>query len=73
MQALPSEQPIKWRDTAELKDLFSVYVGRPTEDAKQTQLQQILGISDADAISLRDVVTTGEFHLEQGRKEEAFF
>ena len=50
-----------------------MYIGRGTEDKKQTELQHILGITDAEAGNLRDVVTTGEFHLEQGRKEEAFF
>ena len=73
MQALPSEKPIDWRDTAELRDLYSVYLGRNTDSSSQALLREVLGISAAEAESLQDLVTAGEFHLERGQKEEAFF
>ena len=74
MQAIPSEQAMTWRDSAEVRELYSVYVGRESDSVKQGMLQQLLGISASEAESLKDLVGAGEFHLEQGsRKEEAFF
>ena len=72
LQASPAQHPT-WGDAAELRDLFSVYIGRPTDSANQAILQQVLGISDSEVDSLKDIVTSGEFHLEQLQKEEAFF
>ena len=73
VQAVPSDQPLTWRDKAELKDLYSVYVGRQPDTLKQSELRELLGISEAEADSLQNLVSQGQFHLEQAQKEEAFF
>lgn len=73
VQALPSDQPLAWRDKAELKDLYSVYVGREADPVKLGTLRKLLDISDADAEGLQSLVSTGDFHLDQSKKEEAFF
>ena len=39
VQALPAEQPVEWRDRAELQDLFSVYIGRNKDSGKAAVLQ----------------------------------
>ena len=73
MQALSSDKPVDWRDKAELKDLYSVYIGRAHDATNQGVLREVLGISASEAESLQDLVTAGDFHLERGQKEEAFF
>lgn len=72
-QALPSDAPMSWRDKAELSDLFSVYLGKTHDSTKQGILREALGITSAEAEALQDLVTAGDFHLERGQKEEAFF
>ena len=73
MQALPADKALDWRDKAEVKDLYSVYIGRMQDSEKQALLREALGISTSDAEALQDLVSAGQFHLEPSRKEEAFF
>ena len=73
VQAVPTDKPMTWRDTAELRDLYSVYLGRDHDPINLAMLGQLLGISATEAESLQDLVSSGEFHLEPRQKEEAFF
>jgi len=74
VQALPSERPVQWDTPEELADLFSVYVGRERGEDKQAAMQALLGLSEADAASLKDLVASGAFRLEAEAEEaESFF
>ena len=73
MQALPSDEPAKWQEKEELQDLYSVYVGREKDPGKGAGIAKILGISDKEAQSLGELVSSGQFKLEQDVEEEAFF
>ena len=73
MQALPSDEPAKWQEKEELQDLYSVYVGREKDSGKGAGIAKILGISDKEAQSLGELVSSGQFKLEQDVEEEAFF
>lgn len=70
---MPSESTVEWKEEEELKDLFSVYLGREQSAEKQDAVQKLLGISDADATKLKDLVTSGEFKIEQEVEEEGAF
>jgi hypothetical protein len=43
------------------------------DEEKEAAVAKILGISDIEAASLRDLVASGEFKLEQEVEEESFF
>ena len=73
LQALPSDQPAQWNEREELQDLYSVYVAKQHDDSKQAELQQLFGLSDKEANSLREVVESGQFKIEEEEKEESFF
>ena len=64
MQALPSEDAVTWREQEELQDLYSVYIGKDHDTAKQQVLQKLFKLSDKDAQSLRSVVESGQFRTE---------
>ena len=72
-QALPSDEAVQWREKEELQDLYSVYVGRDKDDAKQAVVQKLFSLSDKDAQSLREVVKAGEFKLEVEDDDSSFF
>ena len=72
-QALPAEKPVQWDTKEELADLFSVYVGREHAPDKQAAMQRLLGLPEADAAALKDLVASGSFKLEQEAEEEASF
>jgi hypothetical protein len=73
-KALPSDAPARWQDREELQDLYSVYVGRERDAEKGAAVAALLGIPDAEAASLRELVSSGQFKLEQDvEEEEAFF
>ena len=73
LQALPAGKPAEWREKEEVQDLYSVYAGRQQDAEKKGALQKILGISEAEAQSLEQLVSSGQFKLEQEVEEEAFF
>jgi hypothetical protein len=72
-KALPSDQPAQWSEREELQDLYSVYVAKQHDDSKQEDLQKLFGLSDKEASSLREVVESGQFKIEEEEKEESFF
>ena len=73
LQALPAGKAAEWREKEEVQDLYSVYAGRQQDAEKKGALQRILGISGAEAQSLEELVSGGQFKLEQEVEEEAFF
>lgn len=73
LQALPSDEAVQWREKEELQDLYSVYVGRDKDTAKQAVVQKLFSLSDKDAQSLREVVEAGEFKLEAEDDDTSFF
>lgn len=72
-QALPSDEAVQWREKEELQDLYSVFVGRDKDAAKQAVVQKLFALSDKDAQSLREVVEAGEFKLEAEDDDTSFF
>lgn len=73
MQALPSDEAVQWREQEELQDLYSVYVGRDKDTAKQDVVQKLFALSDKDAKSLKEVVDAGQFKLEAEDDDSSFF
>ena len=73
VQALPSDEAVSWREKEELQDLFSVYVGRDKDAAKQSVVQKLFALQDKEADSLRDLVEAGEFKLEAEDDDSSFF
>lgn len=73
MQALPSDEAVQWREQEELQDLYSVYVGRDKDTAKQNVVQKLFALSDKDAKSLKEVVDAGQFKLEAEDDDSSFF
>ena len=73
LQALPSDQAVDWREQEELQDLYSVYIGRDKDSAKQQVLQKLFGLSDKDTQSLRDVVESGQFRVDAEEDDSSFF
>lgn len=73
MQALPSEKQLEWREKEELQDLFSVYVSREKSEEKEGAVAKILGISDGEAATLKELVQSGQFKLEQEVEDDSFF
>lgn len=72
-QALPSDEAVQWREKEELQDLYSVYVGRDKDTAKQSVVQKLFALSDKDAKSLKEVVDAGQFKLEAEDDDSNFF
>ena len=72
-QAMPSDKPAEWREKEELQDLFSVYVGRESDADKAASVAAMLGIADQEASSLKELVTSGQFKLEQEVEDDRFF
>lgn len=70
---MPSDKPAEWREKEELQDLYSVYVGRESDAHKAASVAAMLGISDSEAASLKDLVASGEFKLEQEVEDDRFF
>lgn len=73
LQALPSEDAVQWREQEELQDLYSVYIGKDKDTAKQQVLQKLFKLSDSDAQSLRDVVESGQFRVDAEDDDSSFF
>lgn len=73
LQALPSDEAVQWREQEELQDLYSVYVGREKDAAKQAVVQKLFSLSDKDAQSLKEVVEAGDFKLEAEDDDTNFF
>jgi len=73
LQALPSDEAVQWREKEELQDLYSVYVGRDKDTAKQSVVQKLFALSDKDAKSLKEVVDAGQFKLEAEDDDSSFF
>ena len=73
VQAMPSDKPAEWREKEELQDLYSVYVGRESDADKAASVAAMLGISDSEAASLKDLVASGQFKLEQEVEDDRFF
>ena len=73
MQALPCDEAVQWREQEELQDLYSVYVGRDKDTAKQGVVQKLFALSDKDAKSLKEVVDAGQFKLEAEDDDSSFF
>ena len=73
MQALPSEDSVHWKEQEELQDLYSVYIGKDHDSAKQQVLQKLFGLSDKDAQSLRSVVEAGQFRTDAEDDDSNFF
>lgn len=73
VQALPSDKPVEWREREELQDLFSVYAGRESDADKAASVATMLGISPQEASSLKELVASGQFKLEQEVEDDRFF
>lgn len=73
MQALPSEDPVDWKEREELQDLFSVYIDKDHDSAKQQVLQKLFRLSDKDAQNLKDVVESGQFRVDADDDDSSFF
>ena len=73
LQALPSDEGVQWREKEELQDLYSVYVGRDKDAAKQGVVQKLFSLSDQEAQSLKGLVESGEFKLEAEDDDSSFF
>ncbi len=72
-QALPSEQSPQWNQREELQDMFSIYISHVIDEAKQADMQSLLGLSDKEADSLRDTVSSGSFKLDEEKDDDSFF
>ena len=64
---------MQWREQEELQDLYSVYIGKDKDTAKQQVLQKLFKLSDSDAQSLRDVVESGQFRVDAEDDNSSFF
>lgn len=64
---------MEWREKEELQDLYSVYVSRESSAEKEAAVAKVLGISEAEAASLRELVSSGQFKLEQDVEDDRFF
>ena len=72
-QALPSEKSPQWNEREELQDMFSIYISHVIDEAKQADMQSLLGLSDKEAEGLRDTVSSGSFKLDEEKDDESFF
>lgn len=73
VQALPSDKPESWDPREEVLDLWSIYIGKEPDTAKQQEVARVLAISDSEAESLRGIVESGEFKLAEEAAEEDLF
>ena len=64
---------MQWGEKEELQDLYSVYLGRDKDPAKQSVVQKLFALSDKDANSLKEVVEAGQFKLEAEDDDTGFF
>lgn len=69
-QALPSDAKESWQPREELMDLFSVYLGRTPDQGKQSELANVIDISEKESGSLRQLVEAGNFKLPDDAEEE---
>lgn len=69
-RANPSDKPMEWAEPEELQDMFSVYMIKDKDEAKQAEVQKLLGITDEQAAALKEVITSGSFKLEQEAENE---
>jgi len=61
-RAVP-EGPVVWKEQEEIKDLFCAFVGAEKDEAKVGELQAVLGLGDAEAKDLKEMVDSGKFKL----------
>ena len=52
-RALPEKEAMQWSERAELKDIFQLFCSDETGAAKRTQLQSILGLTDAEVSDIQ--------------------
>mmetsp|Transcript_32358 Transcript_32358/g.81630 ORF Transcript_32358/g.81630 Transcript_32358/m.81630 type:complete len:1052 (-) Transcript_32358:50-3205(-) len=69
-RANPVDKPMEWAEPEELQDVFSVYMIKDKDEGKQAELQKLLGITDEQAASLKEVIASGGFRLEQEAENE---
>jgi hypothetical protein len=72
-RALPADRAVSWDERSELQDLFSTYVSREQNGEKQAAVAKTLGISDSEADSLRQVVSSGSWKLEEEAADSGKF
>ena len=73
LQALPSDAKETWTPREELMDLFSIYLGKVQDSSKQSELANILDISEKESESLRDLVDAGDFKLQDDAEDGDIF
>jgi len=69
-RANPAEKAMEWAEPEELMDMYSVYLLKDKDEGKQAEVQALLGITDAQAASLKEVIASGGFTLEQEAENE---
>lgn len=72
-RAYPDGKAMEWSAPEELMDMFSVYLIKDKDEVRQAEVQKLLGITDEQAKSLREVVESGGFQLEQEAENEGAF
>ncbi len=64
--------PLKWAVKDELLDLFCIYVKEPQAENKVSRLRELLDISESQAKSLQEMVSSSGFSLGLEEDEYAF-
>lgn len=64
---------LEWKEKDELADLFSAYCSKEKGAEKQAAVAALLGISEADAAGLRDIVEQGGWKIAQEEQQETAF
>ncbi len=64
---------MEWSEKEEVQDLYSVYVGREHDAAKQGEVRDMLGLSESESARLKELVSSGAFRIEEEAEEEASF
>jgi hypothetical protein len=64
---------VEWGEKEEIQDLYSVYVGREHDAGKQTEVRNLLGLSEQESQRLQELVSSGAFRMEEEAEEEGAF
>jgi|TARA_B110000305_G_scaffold216235_1_gene254515 hypothetical protein len=64
---------LEWSVKEELQDIYSVFANEGANETDQKNLQDALGLDDATAAGLREIVGAGKFQLKQDVADEALF
>tara|TARA_B110000977_G_scaffold141755_1_gene179836 strand:+ start:25709 stop:28657 length:2949 start_codon:yes stop_codon:yes gene_type:complete len=67
------ESKLEWGVKEELQDIYSVFANEGAGEEDQKNLQDALGLDDATADGLREIVKAGKFQLKQDVADEALF